>query len=81
MPKIEIYSTPTCHFCHMAKDYFTSLNLTFSDYDVQADPSKMDELAKRAGPVRGVPVIFIDEEMVIGFDKDKIDELLQAKKN
>lgn len=81
MPKIEIYSTPTCHFCHMAKDYFKSLNLEFTDHDVQADPSQMEALAKRAGPVRGVPVIFIGEEMVLGFDKDKIDQLLQASKN
>lgn len=73
--KVEIYSTPTCHFCHAAKDFFKENNVEFTDYDVAADSVKREEVVTRSGQM-GVPVIFIDDEMVIGFDEAKIKELL-----
>ncbi|MEZ4211058.1 MAG: glutaredoxin domain-containing protein [Candidatus Paceibacterota bacterium] len=75
MKNVEIYSTPTCHFCHMAKDFFTANNVAFTDYDVSKDEVKRGEVIERSGQM-GVPVIFIDGEMVIGFDEGKIKELL-----
>ena len=69
--KITIYSTPTCHFCHMTKDYLTEKGIAFTDYNVAADLEKRQEMITRSGQM-GVPVIFIDDEMIIGFDKDKI---------
>ena len=72
---VTIYSTPTCHFCHMAKEYFTANNVTFTDYDVATDAEKRAEVMERSGQ-RGVPVIFIGEEMIIGFDKQAIDSAL-----
>lgn len=73
--KVEIYSTPTCHFCHAAKDFFKENNVEFTDYDVAADSVKREEVVARSGQM-GVPVIFIDDEIVIGFDEAKIKELL-----
>lgn len=75
MQNVTIYSTPTCHFCHAAKDYFTEKNVAFTDYDVAADAEKRKEMMEKSGQL-GVPVIFIGDEMVIGFNKPKIDELL-----
>ncbi len=59
----------------MAKDYFTANNVAFTDYDVSKDEAKRGEVIERSGQM-GVPVIFIDGEMVIGFDEGKIKELL-----
>ncbi|MFA7285746.1 MAG: glutaredoxin family protein [Candidatus Paceibacterota bacterium] len=75
MKNITIYSTPTCHFCHMAKDFFTENNVAFTDYDVSVDQAKRAELIEKSGQM-GVPVIFIGDDMVIGFNKPKIVELL-----
>ncbi len=75
MKKVEIYSTPTCHFCHMAKDFFTANNVAFTDYDVSTDEAKRSEVVERSGQM-GVPVIFIGDEMVIGYNEPKIKELL-----
>lgn len=75
MKNITIYSTPSCHFCHMAKDFFTENNVAFTDYDVSVDQAKRAELIEKSGQM-GVPVIFIGDDMVIGFNKPKIVELL-----
>ncbi len=75
MKDVKIYSTPTCHFCHMAKDFFKENNVAFTDYNVAEDPSKREELIDKSGQL-GVPVIFIGDDMVIGFNKPKIVELL-----
>lgn len=72
---VTIYSTPTCHFCHMAKDYFTANNVVFTDHDVAADTEQRNIMMEKSGQ-RGVPVIFIGEEMIIGFDKQAIDTAL-----
>ena len=75
MPNVTIYSTPSCHFCHMAKDFFKEKNVAFTDYNVAADPEKRKELIEKSGQM-GVPVIFIGDQMVIGFNKPKIVQLL-----
>lgn len=72
---ITIYSTPTCHFCHAAKDFFTANNVAFTDHDVMSDLEKRQEMVQRSGQM-GVPVIFIDDEMIIGFDEGRIRSLL-----
>ena len=74
-PEVKIYSTPSCHFCHMAKDYFKENNVAYTDYDVASDPEKRKELIEKSGQM-GVPVIFIGNDMVIGFNKPKVSQLL-----
>ena len=73
--KVVIYSTPTCHFCHMAKEYFTEKGVAFEDYNVAEDIEKRQEMMERSQQM-GVPVIFIGEDMVIGFDKPRIATML-----
>lgn len=76
MKKVEIYSTPTCHFCHMAKEFFKENNIAFTDYNVAADLAKRQEMMDKSGQL-GVPVIVIDDrDLVIGFDQRQISGLL-----
>lgn len=75
MKQVTIYTTPTCHFCHMAKDYFREHNIQFSEYDVLTDLDKRREMVEKSGQL-GVPVITIGDDVIIGFDKSQIDYLL-----
>lgn len=74
---VTIYSTPSCHFCHMAKDFFTENKVAFTDYDVAADTEKRQEMIDMTGQM-GVPVIRIGDDVVVGFDEAKVKELLAA---
>ena len=75
MNKVTIYSTPSCHFCHMAKDFFKEKNVEFEDFDVAADMDKRKEMIEKSGQM-GVPVIIIGDQLTVGFNKPKIMELL-----
>ncbi|MCX6754734.1 MAG: NrdH-redoxin [Candidatus Nomurabacteria bacterium] len=75
MKKVTVYSTPTCHFCHMAKDFFKEKNIAFEDFDVSVDLEKRKEMVDRSGQM-GVPVIMIDNQIVVGFNKPTIVDLL-----
>ncbi|MBY0537912.1 glutaredoxin family protein [Patescibacteria group bacterium] len=72
---VTIYSTPVCHFCHMAKDFFAENNITFTEHDVASDLDKRAEMVDMTGQM-GVPVIRIGDDVVVGFDEDKVKELL-----
>jgi glutaredoxin 3 len=73
--KVIVYSTPTCHFCHMAKDFFKEKGIEYTDYDVSVDAAKRQEMVEKTGQM-GVPVILIGDEVVIGFDQARISTLL-----
>ena len=75
MQNVIIYSTPSCHFCHMAKDFFKEKNVAFTDYDVAIDTTKRAEMIEKSGQM-GVPVIQIGDNLIVGFNKPKIVELL-----
>lgn len=75
MKKVVIYSTPSCHFCHLAKDFLKSKGIEFEDYDVASDLEKRQEMIDKTGQM-GVPVIYVDEEMIVGFDEGRLSELL-----
>ncbi len=72
---ITIYSTPTCHFCQMAKEFFTEHKVPFTNYDVSADATKREEMIRMTGQL-GVPVIVIGGDTIIGFDREKIAQKL-----
>lgn len=72
---VVIYSTPTCHFCHMAKEFFKENGVEYTDYDVLTNLEKRQEMFEKTG-YGGVPVIVIGEEVIIGFDQAKISALL-----
>ena len=73
--EIIIYSTSTCHFCHLAKDWLNEKGIKFTDYNVATDLEKRKEMVSLTGQM-GVPVIKIDNETLIGFDEGKLSELL-----
>jgi glutaredoxin 3 len=76
MKNVTIYSTPTCHFCHLAKDFFKANSITYTEHDVATDIEKRKEMIEKSGQM-GVPVITIDDNLVIGFDKPTIARLLE----
>jgi glutaredoxin-like YruB-family protein len=78
MPKVKIYTTPTCPFCLMTKEYLKEKGIEFEEIDVSKDENAAMEMIKKSGQM-GVPVIEIDNEIVIGFDKEKIDQILNLK--
>ncbi len=73
--QVVIYSTPTCHFCEAAKNFFEQNGVAYIDYNVQEDQEKAREMVERSGQM-GVPVIFVGDEMTIGFDEPRLRELL-----
>ena len=74
-PSVTIYTTPSCHFCHMAKDFFTANGVKFTDYNVATDLPKRQEMIQKSGQM-GVPVIYVGDKLVVGFDEEKLRELL-----
>ncbi len=81
--KIKIYSTPVCSYCHLLKDHLKKHNVEFEDVDVSKDQAAGQEMVNKSGQM-GVPVSIITtddgkEEIITGFDKAKIDELLNIK--
>jgi glutaredoxin 3 len=77
MKKVTIYTTPTCHFCGLAKEYFTANSIPFESYDVLSDLEKRAEMLDKSGQM-GVPVIVIGDEVIVGFDKPKVVQALAA---
>lgn len=73
---IKIYSTPTCPYCKLAKQYISSKNLNYEDIDVSQDKTAIEAMVKLSGQM-GVPTVVINGQIVVGFDKTRIDELLK----
>lgn len=72
---VTIYSTSTCPYCNMAKDYFKEKNVSFTDYNVGVDQAKAQEMVQKSGQM-GVPVIDINGSIIVGFDKVRINTAL-----
>ena len=75
-PKIIIYSTPGCPVCKKAKDYFAQKGLSYEEIDVAADRQAAAEMVQKSGQM-GVPVIFIDGNMLVGYNQLKLDVALK----
>jgi glutaredoxin 3 len=76
--EIKVYSTPTCPYCKMVKDFLAEKGLSFKEVDVSSDQAAVEEMVKQTGQM-GVPVVVIDGESIVGFDKEKIENLLGKK--
>ena len=76
MKQIEMYSTPSCHFCNMAKEFFKKEGIEYTVFDVSKDQDKKKEMIEKSGQM-GVPVFNIGNDIVIGFNKTKILELIK----
>ena len=74
---VIIYSTPSCGYCNLAKDYFKKNNINFTDHNVGADSGKAEEMFKKSGQM-GVPVIDINGQIIIGFNKSAIEKALKG---
>lgn len=72
---VTIYSTPVCHYCQEAKAFFKENNVEYTEHDVASDADKRKEMIDMTGQM-GVPVIRIGDDVVIGYDEDKLKELL-----
>lgn len=72
---IKIFTTPTCPYCHMAKDYLKENKISFKEYDVSKDQKMAIDMYQKSGQL-GVPQLWIDDQVVMGFNKPQIDMLL-----
>lgn len=73
--QVTVYSTPACPFCIRVKQFLKDSSVAFTDIDVSRDHARAQEMIKKSGQM-GVPVIEIDGKIVVGFDKEKLKELL-----
>ena len=73
--KVVIYSTPTCPYCHRAKEYLSRKGIPYTDINVAEDREKAKEMTQKSGQM-SVPVIIIDDEIVVGFNQVLLDKLL-----
>lgn len=73
--KVTVYSTQTCPYCHMAKEFLTQNKIPFKAVDVGVDEKAAEEMIKKSGQM-GVPVIEIDSTIIVGFDKPAIKKAL-----
>ncbi len=74
-PTVTIYSTPTCHFCHMAKEFFMANHVPYTEYNVATDLPRRKEMIEKSGQM-GVPVIYVGDKLVVGFDEPELRMLL-----
>jgi len=72
---IKVYSTPTCPYCQLAKDFFREKNLEFSEVNVAEDEAALQEMIAKSGQMR-VPVIEIDGQIVIGFKRPELERII-----
>lgn len=73
--QVTVYSTPTCPYCIRAKQFLKEHNITFVEKDVAADSAAGEEMIEKSGQM-GVPVLEIDGEIIVGFDRARIQEAL-----
>ena len=72
---INVYSTPSCSYCTLAKDYFRKNSIAFTEYNVATDMDKANEMVKKSGQM-GVPVLDINGRILVGFNPAEIERAL-----
>ena len=72
---VIIYTTPSCSYCTMAKNWFKEKKIHFTEYNVARDMKKADEMVRKSGQM-GVPVLDVNGRIIVGFDKKKIEQAL-----
>lgn len=75
--KVKVYSATWCAFCHAAKQYLDQKGVQYTDLDVESDPANGVAAVEKSGQ-RGIPVLDIDGDIIIGFDRPRIDSALKA---
>lgn len=77
---VSVYSTPTCVYCSKVKDYLRGRQVRFVEYDVSRDERKAEEMIKKSRQM-GVPVIDFNGTVIVGFDKNRLDQLIARSKS
>ncbi|MBU6389756.1 glutathione S-transferase N-terminal domain-containing protein [Patescibacteria group bacterium] len=77
---VTVFSTPTCPWCTRAKQYLTQMNIPFKDVNVAVDQKSAMEMIRKSGQM-GVPQLWIDDAVVVGFDQGRINHLLGIPAN
>ena len=78
--KVVVFTSPSCSWCRKVKDYLKRNRVRFTEVDIAKKPDAARDIQKKTGQI-GVPVILIDNRAVVGFNKDKIDRMLELKKH
>ena len=73
---VTIYTTPTCGYCRVAKDFFRSQQIPFTEYNVAEDRRRADEMVRKTGQM-GVPVIDVHGKFIVGFNRPEIEKALK----
>lgn len=77
---ITLYVSPTCAYCHMAREYLKSKKLKFKEYDIEDNPKALHWVQEKVGQL-ATPVLDIDGTIILGFNRPAIDDALKAVKN
>ncbi|MBI5456153.1 glutaredoxin family protein [Candidatus Kaiserbacteria bacterium] len=77
-PQVTIYTTPTCHFCGEAKGFFQEHKVAYTEHNVATDLAKRKEMIEKSGQM-GVPVIYVGDQLVVGYDQDKLKQFLSIQ--
>jgi glutaredoxin 3 len=73
---VTIYTTPSCAYCKVAKDFFRAQRVPFTEYNVASDQRKAEEMLRRSGQT-AVPVIDVNGKIIVGFNKPEIEKALK----
>jgi len=80
MHKVKIYSLPGCHHCRQAKEFLSRKGVEYVEFDISKDGDALDEMTRISG-ARSVPVIVGCEEVVVGFDEQRLEAMINCMKN
>lgn len=80
MKKVRVFSTQTCPYCVVLKEFLKERSIDFEDIDVAEDKEALKEMVEKSGQM-GVPVLEINDEIVVGFNKERIKELLNIRED
>ena len=73
---VTIYTTPSCGYCKVAKEFFRASHVPFTEYNIASDQRKADEMVRKSGQM-GVPVIEVNGKIIVGFNKPEIEKALR----
>ncbi|MDP3762648.1 MAG: glutaredoxin domain-containing protein [bacterium] len=76
--EVKIYTTPSCVYCRMTKQFFEKNNIKYQEFNVASDTQAREEMVQKSGQL-GVPVTLVDGEIVVGFDQERLSKLLGVK--
>ena len=79
MQEIKIYTTPTCPYCTMVKEYLKEKGVDFKEYNVAQDSEALNEMVQLTG-LRTVPVITCGRDVMVGFDPGRLDQMINCAK-